>query len=272
MSASLKVGALGLGLRPQHYAEVCVRRPSVDYFEVIADNFLSDAPGPLSWLDRVREHYPIVLHGVGLNLLGHEALDLGYVESIARLADRVDAPFVTDHLCWSGAHGMRHHDLLPVPYTASLLDLAAERASKVQTALDRPFGLENLSSYAVLPGSTMTEWEFFSGVVRAGAVHTLLDINNVFVSSQNHGFDPHEYLRAIDFSRVLQIHLAGHQALPDGTLLDTHDHPTRAEVLALFSYASQLGGAVPTMVEWDAEIPPLDELLAELVKVRAARP
>lgn len=268
---SLARDALGVGLRPPHYAYIHDHRPEVEFFEVITENFLSDAPGPRAHLHRVRCHYPIVLHGVSLNLLGCDALDETYLDQIARLADDLDAAFVTDHLCWTGAYGMAHHDLLPVPYTADIVDFAAERASYVQRRIGRPFGLENLSTYAEFRESTLTESEFYTRVVRDANCWFMLDVNNVYVSAQNHGFDPYRYIDAIDFSRVLQVHLAGHTRQADGIVVDTHDHPVCSEVWALYAHAWRRGGPFPTLLEWDAAIPTMPVVLDELAKAKAAR-
>jgi uncharacterized protein (UPF0276 family) len=263
--------ALGLGLRLPYYGWLFEHWPGVGYFEVISENFLGDAATPRQRLARVRARYPVVLHGVGLNLLGHAPLDEAYLDALCRLADEVDAPFVTDHLCWTGARGVSHHDLLPTPYTEDLVGFAAERAHAVQKRLGRPFGLENLSSYVAFRDSTMTEWEFYTRVVRDAGCSFLLDVNNIYVSSQNHGFDPDAYLAAIDFSRVLQVHLAGHVREPDGTLVDTHDHPVTDAVWALYARAWKMGGPFPTMLEWDARIPPMPEAIAEIEKARGVR-
>jgi uncharacterized protein (UPF0276 family) len=263
--------ALGVGLRIPHYRYVFEQEPPVDYFEIISENFLGSGRTPRARLERVRARYPVVLHGVGLNLLGHAPLDEDYLDRLCRLADTVGAPFVTDHLCWTGAHGLSHHDLLPVPYTEDLIELAAERAAYVQRRLGRPFGIENLSSYVAFESSRMTEWDFYSAVVRQADCWSLLDVNNIYVSSQNHGFDPDAYLAAIDFSRVLQVHLAGHAREPNGTIVDTHDHPVASAVWALYARAWKLGGPFPTLLEWDARIPPMPDVLAELGKAREAR-
>jgi len=267
----LKREALGLGLRTAYYPHLFEHRPRVDYFEIISENFLGDAERPLRNLERVRAMYPIVLHGVGLNLLGHAPLDSAYLDRLCRLADRVDARFVTDHLCWTGAHGLSHHDLLPTPYVPELVELAAYRARQVQQRLGRPFGLENLSSYVELRQSTLTEWEFYTSVVEQADCGYLLDVNNIYVSSVNHGFDPMVYLRAIDYSRVLQVHVAGHTREPAGNIIDTHDHPVCDEVWRLYAEAWKLGGPFPTLLEWDDRIPAMPDVLAELEKARAAR-
>ena len=270
-AGSLAREALGLGLRIPHYEYLFEHWPDVGYFEIISENFLGSAEPPREKLERLRQRYPVVLHGVGLNLLGHAPLDEGYLDAVCRLADHVDAPFVTDHLCWTGAHGVVHHDLLPVPYTPDLVAFAAERAAYVQRRLGRPFGLENLSTYVEFAQSTMTEWEFYTAVVREAGCWFMFDINNVYVSSENHGFDPGAYLAAIDYSRVLQVHLAGHTREPNGTLIDTHDHPVCDAVLDLYAQAWKLGGPFPTLLEWDARIPPMPEVLAELEKLRTVR-
>ncbi len=263
--------ALGVGLRVPHYAHVFEHQPDVGFFEVISENFLGDAPVPRARLAHVRARYPVLLHGVGLNLHGHAPLDERYLDAIARLADDVGAPFVTDHLCWTGAHGVTHHDLLPTPYTPELVDFAAERAAYVQRRVGRPFGLENLSSYVAFESSTLTEHDFHASVVREAGCWSLLDVNNVYVSSRNHGFDPDAYLAAVDFDRVLLVHVAGHTATPGGTIVDTHDHPVAREVWALYARAWAKGGPFPTLLEWDARIPPMPELLAELAKAKDAR-
>jgi uncharacterized protein (UPF0276 family) len=269
--ATLPRDALGLGLRPPHYPYLFERWPAVGYFELISENFLGPSYFPRRRLEQLRGRYPLVLHGVGLNLLGHAPLDPRYLDQLCRLADAVDAPFVTDHLCWTGAHGLSHHDLLPAPYTADLAALAAERAAHVQRQLGRPFGLENLSSYVEFRSSTMTEWQFYTAVVHASGCWFMLDINNVYVSSQNHGFSPETYLDAIDFSRVLQVHLAGHSREPDGTLVDTHDAPVTRAVWELYARAWRQGGPFPTLLEWDDRIPPMETVIAELDKARKAR-
>jgi uncharacterized protein len=268
---SIAPDALGLGLRVDHYEYLFEHWPAVDYFEIISENFLGDAAPPLRRLTEIKQHYPIVLHGVGLNLLGHAPLSEPYLDRLCRLADFVDAPFVTDHLCWTGAHGINHHDLLPTPYLPALVELAAERAAYVQRRLGRPFGLENLSSYVEFRSSTMSEWEFYNRVVRAADCYYMLDINNVYVSSQNHDFDPYVYLASIDYSRVLQTHLAGHTREPSGAIVDTHDQPVTEAVWALYRDTYREHGPFPTLLEWDEKIPAMPAVLAELAKAGTIR-
>lgn len=254
-----------------HYPYILEHWPEVGFFEIISENFIDAPVAAARHLEQIRARYPVVLHGVSLNLLGHAPLDDAYLEQVCRLADAVDAPFVTDHLCWTGSHGISHHDLLPTPYTMDLVDLAAERASEVQRRLGRPFGLENLSSYVEFRESTMTEWEFYTRVVEQADCSFMLDLNNIYVSSINHGFDPDAYVGAIDFTRVLQTHLAGHTRQPDGLIVDTHDRPICDDVWKLYAKAWTLGGPFPTLIEWDASIPPMPEVLAEVSKAKRAR-
>ncbi len=267
---SIHATALGIGLRPPHYAALHTSPVAVDFLEIITENYLDPESPASRHLAELATRYPIALHGVSLNLLSHQPLDERYLDDVCRLADRVEAPYVTDHLCWTGAHGVSHYDLLPVPYTEEIADLAAERAAYVQRRLGRPFGLENLSSYVAFADSTLTEHEFYTRVVRDAGCHFMLDINNVYVSSVNHGFDPKRYLDAIDFSRVVQVHLAGHTREPSGLVVDTHDHAICDEVWSLYRYAWQRG-PFPTLVEWDARIPPLADVIAELDRARIVR-
>ena len=270
MRECLPNDALGVGLRPAFYSHIHEHQPKIGFFEVISENYLDPDSPASAHLARIARRYPIVLHGVTLNLLGHEALDAAYIDRVRALADRVDASYVTDHLCWTGAHGNAHHDLLPVPYTDDIVGLAAERASYVQRRLGRPFGLENLSSYVELADSTMPEWEFYTRVVRDADCWFMLDVNNVFVSSQNHGFDPRTYLAHVEPGRVLQMHLAGHTREPSGILVDTHDHPVCDEVWELYRDTWTRIQA-PTLLEWDANIPPLPRVLAEIERAREVR-
>jgi uncharacterized protein (UPF0276 family) len=272
-------GAVGIGLRPPHYRALAegearledapAGQGTVDYVEVIADNFMNGAAAPLYWLDRVRERTPIVVHSLALNVLGADALDEEYLVRLEALCARVNAPFVSDHLCWSSSRGAHFHDLLPTPYTEEVADYAASRVRAIQSRLARPFGLENLSSYARFASSTLTEWGFYTRVVADSDAWFMLDINNVYVSANNHGFDATTYLQAIPKDRVLQIHLAGHEELPNGALLDTHDQPVKAAVWELYrGFVAARGSAPPTLIERDDRIPALAELVAETARAK----
>lgn len=269
---SLPSTSVGLGLRPVHYADACgdLAR-TVDYYEVIADNFLGDAETPRGWLERLRRDKPIVLHGVGLNLLGHEPLDETYLARLRDLADWLEAPYVTDHLCWTGSHGLRHHDLLPLPHTEDLVVMAAARARHVQERLRRPFGLENLSSYISFRTSTLSEWDFYSRVVAESGCYAMLDINNVYVSCHNHGWDAIQYLSGVNFDRVLQVHLAGHEELASGGLVDTHNRAVSSPVWDLYRYVWEAHGPFPTLLEWDDSIPSFETLVTELNRAKVVR-
>lgn len=260
-----------MGLRIPHYEHVLRERPALDYFELLSENYLVPNTPPRIYAERVAAHYPVVLHGVGLNLLGHEPFDEGYLDAIKVLADAFDVPFVSDHLCWSRAQAMNHHDLLPTPFTEAIADYAIERAAYVQQRLGRPLALENLSSYVAFKQSTMTEWDFYARVVEQAKVSFMLDINNIYVSSQNHDFDPQRYVDAIDFTRVAQVHMAGHQRSLEGVIVDTHDRPVVEPVWDLYAYAWKQGGPFPTLLEWDDAIPTFDVMLAELDKAKAVR-
>ncbi len=268
---SMPRDALGLGLRLPHYVAILEPSLPVDYLEIISENFMGMSGPPQQHLERVLRRYPLVMHGVGLNILGHEPLVEDYLNRLCRLADKVNPAFVSDHLCWVGAHGYRHHDLLPTPFTRDLIGYAAERVALVQKRLGRPLALENLSSYVSFPSSEMEEWEFYTAVVEEADAYYMLDINNIYVSSQNLGFDPEEYLRHIPFDRVLQVHLAGHERNASGTIIDTHSRPVAAAVWDLYQKAWHWGGPFPTLLEWDEAIPPLPELLDELDRARRVR-
>ena len=270
-TSAIDPSALGLGLRPRYYPYLFEHWPEVDYFEIIGDNFFGAQALPQRNLSRVLSRYRVVIHTVGLNLLGHAGPSEDYVDQLCRLAERTGASFVSDHLCWTGAHGLYHHDLLPMPYTDALVELAASRAAKIQQRLGCPFGIENLSSYVEFRESTMSEAEFYTKVVQASGCWFMLDINNIYVSSVNHGFSSESYLDAIDFSRVLQIHLAGHSREASGTIVDTHDQPICGDVWQLYRHACMRHGPRPTLIEWDANIPEMPVVLAELARAKEVR-
>ncbi len=264
-------GSVGLGLRPELYRQLDERAMRVDFFEAIAENFLDEGSLARQRLRKIREHYPVVVHGVGLNLLGTDPLDLEHLARLRALIREIESPYFTDHLCWTSHHGVRHHDLLPTPYTSELVGYAADRAAFVQDYLGVPFGIENLSSYVSFTDSTMSECEFYVRVAETADVGMLLDVNNVFVSAVNHGFSAREYLRAVPLERVLELHLAGHQTLASGLLHDTHDRPIRDEVWQLYAETYRRRPGLLTLIEWDADIPSLEELERELDRALEAR-
>ncbi|TLY65027.1 MAG: DUF692 domain-containing protein, partial [Gammaproteobacteria bacterium] len=261
----LKPPALGfgLGLRVDHYEAILADRPAVDWFEVLTENYLVPGGKPLHYLMRMRERYPLAMHGVSMSIGSSAPLDRGYLEQVKQLARRVEPAWISDHLCWTGVAGRNTHDLLPLPYTEEALEHVAERVRAVQDILGRRILLENVSSYVAFRDSSLTEWEFLHGVAERADCLILLDVNNIYVSAVNHEFDPRDYLDAIPAGRVQQIHLAGHENHGD-YLIDTHDHPVPDPVWELYAAAVARFGAVSTMIERDAHIPPLAELCAEL--------
>lgn len=253
----------GLGLRTDHYVDVIEHRPPVDWFEIITENYCVPGGKPLHYLDKVREHYPIVMHGVSLSIGSTAPLDLAYLKQVKNLAERIEVKWVSDHLCWTGVHGKNLHDLLPLPYTEETLRHVVDRIKQVQDFLGRRILIENPSSYVSFTSSTMTEWEFLTTMLEEADCYSLLDINNIFVSAFNHGFDAYTYLNAIPVERVQQFHLAGHTNKGDH-IIDTHDHDVVQGVWDLYRAAVKRFGAVSTMIERDDHIPPLSDLIAEL--------
>jgi uncharacterized protein (UPF0276 family) len=258
----------GIGLRPPHYGRLLSERPPVDWFEAISENFMVRGGRPLAVLEKVRREVPVVLHGVSLSIGGCDPVDRGYLTALADLAQRIEPAWVSDHLCW-GTHGGRWaHELLPLPYTAESLAHVVSRVQLVQDVLRRQILLENVSSYVAFRDSTLTEWDFLAEIAQRADCGILLDVNNIYVSARNHGFDPLAYLAGIPRDRVGQIHLAGHS--DKGThLLDTHDHPVPPPVWALYRAALERFGRVSTLVEWDDNIPALEEVAAESGRARA---
>jgi uncharacterized protein (UPF0276 family) len=258
----------GVGLRATHFAHVLESAPRVDWFEIISENFMGTGGRPMRVLDRVAERYPVVMHGVSMSIGSADPLDFGYLRRLRDLARRVRAAWVSDHLCWTGVAHRTSHDLLPVPYTEESLRHVVERVRIVQDFLGRPLVLENPSSYVAFRSSTMAESEFLARLAREADCALLLDVNNVYVSAFNHGFDAHAYLDAIPWDRVVQYHLAGHTHL--GThILDTHSGPVSGGVRDLFREAWRRSGARSTLLEWDESIPPFDDVHAEVLRARA---
>lgn len=264
---SLPCLGFGLGLRPAHYDAVLATNPAVDWFEILSENYMVPGGRPLRCLERVRARYPVAMHGVSLSIGSTDPLDHGYLARLKALAGRVEPAWISDHLCWTGVGGQNLHDLLPLPYTEEAVAHVAGRVSQVQEFLGRRILLENVSSYLTFRHATMNEWEFLAAVAERADCLILLDINNVYVSSVNHGFDAQAYLDALPCTRVQQLHLAGHRNL--GThLIDTHDDAIIDPVWALYVHALRRFGAVSTMIERDDRIPPLAELLRELAHAR----
>ena len=261
----------GIGLRPKHYTEFLESSPPVDWVEAISENFMGVGGRPLAVLEKVRRDRPVVLHGVSLGIASVETLDERYLKDWKALIERIAPSIVSDHLCWGRAHGRYSHDLLPVPFTEEAVKHVVERVQRVQDFLGRRIAVENVSSYLTFAQSELTEWEFVSEVARRADCELLLDVNNIFVSSRNHGFDPDAYLAGVPVDRVVQIHLAGHQRRPE-LIIDTHDGPVSDEVWALYARALDRFGAVSTLIEWDDGVPPLDVLIAEAEKARAMKP
>ena len=257
----------GLGLRIDHYDAVLAERPAVDWFEIISENYMVDGGKPLHYLDRIRALYPMVMHGVSLSIGSLDPLDMDYLKRLKALAQRVEPRWISDHLCWTGVAGKNLHDLMPLPYTEEAVRHVAERVRRVQDYLGTQILLENVSSYVTYTQSAMSEWEFLGAIAGAADCLILLDVNNIYVSSSNHGFDPRAYLRGVPAVRVHQFHLAGH-TYNGNIIVDTHDQPIIGGVWELYAEAVRHFGPVSTMIERDANIPPLEELLAEVDQAR----
>lgn len=266
MSPTLFSG-FGLGLRKPHFADVLDHRIEVDFVEVISENFMVDGGQPRRILRDVRERYPVALHGVSMSIGSADGLDRAYLRRLRALVDEINPLFVSDHLSWTRIDGFNAHDLLPLPYTDEALDIVCTNIDQAQEALGRTMLIENPSRYIDFPGADMTEWEFLDRVAAHTGCGLLLDVNNVFVSATNHGFDPIAYLDGLPAHRVRQVHLAGHSQGSE-LLIDTHDTPVCASVWDLYAHVLPQLGAVATMIERDDAIPSLADLLAELAIAR----
>jgi len=261
---------IGVGLRTVHFGHILSQHPPVDWFEVLSENFLNTGGRPLHVLDQVVERYPVALHGVSLSIGSTDALDLAYLKELKALADRTRARWVSDHLCWTGVLGRNTHDLLPMPYTEEALRHTVARVREVSERLERPLVLENPSSYVEFAASTLTEWEFLARLAEEADCGLLLDVNNVYVSAFNHGFDPREYIAGIPADRVVQYHVAGHTN--KGThILDTHSDHALPEVWELYRLAWARTGPTATLYEWDEDIPPFEVVHAEARKALVHR-
>ncbi len=258
---------MGLGLRPVYYADVIDQKPNVDWFEIISENYIVPGGRPLAMLDRIRTDYPIVMHGVSMSIGSTAPLDYDYLTALKTLAARVEPAWISDHLCWTGVHGVNLHDLLPLPYTEEALNHVATRICRVQDFLGRRIAVENVSSYVTFESSEMDEWTFVRELAKRADCWLLVDVNNIFVSAFNHDFDALQFLDTINPDRVVQMHLAGHSDYPTHKI-DTHDEPICAEVFALYAEALKRFGPVSTMVERDDNFPPFAELMRELDQAR----
>ena len=262
------ISGFGLGLRPKHYRAILDSRPRVDWFEALSENYMIPGGRPLHYLDRIRERYPVVLHGVSLSIGGTDPLNDGYLRDLKALAKRIDPAWISDHLCWTGLGGRNLHDLMPLPYTEEALKHVACRVREVQDFLGRRILLENVSSYVAYRSSAMTEWDFLAALARDADCDVLLDVNNIYVSAFNHGFDAFKFLDAMPPRRVRQIHIAGHDNC-GGVIIDTHDAKVIDPVWDLYAEAIRRFGPLPTMIERDDRIPPLRTLVRELDRARA---
>lgn len=259
----------GLGLRTDHFQHVLDHRPAIDWFEVVSENFMVAGGKPKYYLHAIREHYPIMMHGVSLSIGSSDPLDKDYLRRLKLLVNEVEPEWVSDHLCWTRHGGVNSHDLLPLPYTEETIQWVAERMRQVQDFLGRQILLENVSSYLSYTDSgDMTEWQFYNAVCEEADCLQLFDVNNVYVSARNHDFDPKDYIEATNPDRVWQIHLAGHTDYGD-YVIDTHDHPVCDAVWQLYRYAIERFGPVSTMIERDDDIPSFDRLHAELQQAKA---
>ena len=257
----------GLGLRTVHYEEILAGRCAVDWFELLSENYMVPGGKPLHYLDRIRADYPVVMHGVSLSIASTDPLDWSYLRALKALAERVSPHWISDHLCWTGVSGKNSHDLLPIPYTEEAVVHVASRVQAVQDFLGRRILLENVSSYVSYKESELTEWEFLSEIARRADCLILLDVNNIYVSAYNHGFDAQHYLNGVPAERVQQIHIAGHSNCGD-YIVDTHDADVIDPVWALYAKAIERLGPVSTMIERDDHIPPLADLVIELEQAR----
>jgi hypothetical protein len=259
---------IGIGLRIPHYDHILSEKPTVDWFEIISENYMVDGGRPLEILDRILEQYRVVQHGVSMYFGSADPLNREHLKRLKALVKRTKTPFLSDHLCWGSVDGTYSHDLLPMPYTFAAARVTAQRIRQARDYLEVPICVENVSSYAEFHQSEMTEWEFLTEVVERADCGILLDVNNIYVSSKNHNFNPLDYLDNIPHHRVGQIHIAGHSKF-EKYILDTHDHPVLDPVWKLYARAIEHCGATSTLLEWDAHIPSFEEVHDEALKAKA---
>jgi uncharacterized protein (UPF0276 family) len=262
---------IGIGLRIPHYRHIFEHKPVVDWFEIISENFMVGGGRPLAVLDEILERYRVVQHGVAIYFGSAEKLNRDHLRRLKALVKRTGTPWITDHLCWGSVDGKYSHDLLPMPYTFEAVNVTARKIREARDFLEVPIAVENVSSYAEFHLSEMSEWEFLNEVVERADCGILLDVNNIYVSSRNHNFDPYEYLNSVSPARVAQIHLAGHSKF-EKYILDTHDHPVIDPVWRLYDHAIRRVGPTATLLEWDDRIPSFDEVHAEARKAERFLP
>jgi uncharacterized protein (UPF0276 family) len=258
---------IGIGLRVPHYNHILSEKPAVDWFEIISENFLCDGGRPLKVLDQILEQYRVVQHGVSAYFGSAEPLNREHLKRLKRLVKRTRTPWLSDHLCWGSVDGRYTHDLLPMPYTFAAAKVAAAKIRQARDFLEVPVAVENVSSYAEFHVSEMTEWEFLTEVTERADCGILLDVNNIYVSSRNHNFNPRDYIDHIPAERVAQFHIAGHSKYQK-YILDTHDHPVIDPVWQLYERALRRTGPTATLLEWDARIPSFEEVHHEALKAR----
>src|SRR2546426_602711 len=256
---------VGIGLRAPHYDHILSRKPVVDWFEIISENFMIGGGRPLHILDQILEQYKVVQHGVSMYFGSVQPLNREHLRRLKELVRRTKTPWLSDHLCWGSVDGRYTHDLLPMPYTFEAAKVTSQKIREVRDFLEVPVVVENVSSYAEFHVSEMTEWEFLCEVVERADCGILLDVNNIYVSSKNHSFNPYDYLNNIPHNRVAQIHIAGHSKF-EKYILDTHDHPVLGPVWKLYAHAIKLCGPTATLLEWDDRIPSFDEVHHEALK------
>ena len=259
---------IGIGLRVPHYRHILAEKPTVDWFEIISENFLVDGGRPLEVLDQILEQYKVVQHGVSMYFGSADPLNREHLKKLKSLVKRTRTPWLSDHLCWGSVDGTYTHDLLPMPYTRAVARHTAQKIRQASDFLEVPICVENVSSYAEYHASEMTEWEFLSEVAEKADCGILLDVNNIYVSSKNHNFDPLDYINGVPHARVGQIHIAGHSKFKK-YILDTHDHPVLDPVWKLYDRAIRLAGHTATLLEWDDRIPSFDEVHNEAMKANA---
>jgi uncharacterized protein (UPF0276 family) len=258
----------GLCLRPEYYDTIVENQPEVDWFEIITENYMVDGGKPIHFLDRVRENYPIVMHGVSLSIGGTDPLDKNYLKRLKQLINYAEPQWISDHLCWTSHGGYNLHDLLPLPCTEEAIKHVVSRLEQVQDFLGQQILLENASTYLSFDNAEMTEWDFYREVVERADSLMLLDVNNIYVCARNHDFDAIEFLDSMPAERIRQMHVSGHSDYGD-YVVDTHDHPVVKPVWELFSEALKRFGPVSSMIERDDRFPPFEELMAELSEMRS---